>query len=255
MSVRFHPVSARLDAMRLDSGGQADLCFDGSKRKVAHMVTPSSPRHAPAMTLLEVIIALSILALSLGGILAALIQSRRLTEGSVVQNSAVTIVQGYVEQMKNMDLPVLINADGNGNAQLGASYSIPTLLDQATTDPLATSTGTPPALSSLTPGVTPSGLGIVDNLKSIPAQSVTAGPSVTWSTAWPGAQNYPTGTAGRNDLHLNLWVWISDLTGTTAGSKPMYGITVIYTWQYQNGARTSYIMGTVRAIRSLVPTF
>ena len=39
-------------------------------------------RGARGMTLIEIVLALSILALSLGGILAALLQSRRLTEAA-----------------------------------------------------------------------------------------------------------------------------------------------------------------------------
>ncbi|MFA5058481.1 MAG: hypothetical protein WC485_10230, partial [Opitutaceae bacterium] len=151
------------------------------------------------MTLIEVAIALSILALSLGGILAALLQSRRLTEGSVSQNSVLTVVQGYVEQMKNMELSQIINADANGNAQLSASFTIPTRYKEPPTagaddglDTLQTSTGTPPALSTLTPGVTPVGAGIVDNLKNFSDNSGTQGAAVNWATLWPGAQNRPT---------------------------------------------------------------
>lgn len=222
------------------------------------------------MTLLEVIVALTVLSLSMGGIFAALMQSRRLTEGSVVQASALTIVQGYVEQMKNMELLQLVGGttDANGNLVLTTtSYSIPTRLDDTTLDTLQTSTGSPPSLSSLTPGVTPSG--IVDNLKnfdiakdtsattetSTDTSSTAATAPVAWSSVWPNAQNYPTGTIGKTDLKLNLWVWISDLSASTSLSAKVYGITVIYTWQYKDGSRTRYNIGTVRSIRSSVPTF
>jgi type II secretory pathway pseudopilin PulG len=80
-------------------------------------------RHG-AMSLLEVMIGLAVLGFIATGVLAAFVQSRRLTEGSIRQNTAVTAAQGYIEQMKNMEF-----------AQL-ALDPIPTLISQGTPDPL-----------------------------------------------------------------------------------------------------------------------
>jgi hypothetical protein len=226
-------------------------------------------RQLAAMTLMEVIISLSVLAVTMGGVFAALMQSRRLTEGSVVQNSALTVVQGYVEQMKNMELVELVGGqDSKGNPVLNtASYSIPTRLDDTHTDPLMTSTGTPPDLNSITPGTTPSG--VVDNLKrfdtakdstdtSTTTDTVDSGAAATaqvaWNTVWPGALTFPATTVGKTDLKLNLWVWITDLSVSTTAQR-VFGIRVIYTWQYQDGGRVKYNVGTVRVIRSSVPSF
>ncbi|HUJ43932.1 MAG TPA: prepilin-type N-terminal cleavage/methylation domain-containing protein [Opitutaceae bacterium] len=228
-------------------------------------------RGARGMTLIEIVLALSILALSLGGILAALLQSRRLTEGSVIQNSAMTVVQGYMEQIKNMDLCTVVNSGGKdpsagGVPLLTNSYTIATRYKEPPTsgaddgtDPLLTTPGGPPDLSTLTPGVTPSG--VVDNLKDFPDNTGPAGTALAWSTLWPGARSFPTAdpnvktsTAYPTDLHLNIWVWVQDLTATTPNATMVYGITMIYTWQYQDGNKTKYIMGTVRSMRSDVPT-
>jgi Tfp pilus assembly protein PilV len=219
------------------------------------------------MTLTEVMIALCVLALAMGGTFAALMQSRRLTEGSIGQNSALTIVQGYVEQMKNMELTELVGgSDGKGNPVLNtASYSIPTRLDESHTDPLLTSTGSPPALSSITPGVTPSG--VVDNLKNVDMirdssstssySADTTGAATTvqvpWNTAWPGASTFPAGNVGATDLKINIWVWVSDLS--TSAAQRVYGVTLIYTSQYTDGGKVKYQLGTVRTIRSVVPTY
>jgi prepilin-type N-terminal cleavage/methylation domain-containing protein len=230
------------------------------------------PTRSPAaMTLVEVIIAMAVLALACGGVFATLMQSRRLTEGSVVQNSALTIVQGYVEQIKNMELKDMLGGtlDAKGNPVLSAgNFSIPTKLDDLTPDPLVRCTAAIPAMSSLTPGTTPAGF--TDNLKKYDilkdstdiAMSDTSDTGfantqqINWSTAWPGAQNYPSvATVGRNDLKMNLWVWITDLSAAGTAAQKVYGITVIYTWQYLDGGRAKYILGTVRAIRSSVPTF
>ncbi len=232
-------------------------------------------RPTRGMSLIEVMIALGILAITLAGVLAALVQSRRLTEGSLAQNSALTIVQGYMEQIKNMEISQVANFDANGNAQLGSSFSLPTLIDQNTPDPLQTSVGTPPALGSFVSGKTPSGLGIIDNLKDYDLvkdstaltmnatdNSTTATTTqVAWNTIWPNALNFPltTGgavaTAGKSDLHVNIWVWITDMTSASAKATKVYGVTLIYTWQFLDGGKTSYAVGTVRSIRSSVPTF
>jgi prepilin-type N-terminal cleavage/methylation domain-containing protein len=216
---------------------------------------------ADGMTLIEVLTALAILSVALAGVLAALMQDRRLTEGSVAQNSALTIVQGYMEQMKSMNLTQLVNADTKGVAQLSTSYAIPTVLNNTTADPLYTSVpGTQPTISALTPGITPSR--VVDNLKDFADGSGGQGAQTTWALTWPGAQNYPTvdNTLATTvpypgDLHLNLWVWITDLSGTVTNATAVYGITIVYTWQFKDGARTKYMVGTVRSIRSSVPSF
>jgi Tfp pilus assembly protein PilV len=217
------------------------------------------------MTLVEVVIAMTVLAIAMGGIFATLLQSRRLTEGSVVQASALTIVQGYVEQMKSLEILELVGGttDIYGKPVLTTtSYAIPTRSDSTTLDPLMTSTGTPPDLSTIVPGVTPNG--VVDNLKNFDIakdiseaekSSTSVATPVAWSSVWPKAKNYPSGTVGSSDLKINLWVWITDLSGTSILSSKAYGITVIYTWQYNDGRKAKYNIGTIRSIRSSVPTF
>jgi Tfp pilus assembly protein PilV len=226
------------------------------------------------MTLVEVVTALAILAMTLTGILAIQMQSRRLTEGSVYQNTAITVVQGYLEQMKNMDLNSLVHADSNGNPQLGTTFAIPTLYSDSVPDNIKTSTGAIPALASITPGTTPAG--VQDNLKSFDmAKDIRAGETMTstdtsattlqipWSTLWPGALDYTNASSfglisantGTTDMHLNLWVWVTDLSGTTTYAQKTYGITIIYTWQFLDGNRIRYTVGSVRSVRSSVPSF
>ncbi len=254
------------------------------------------------MSLVEVVTALGILAFTLGGVLGALLQSRRMTEGSVAQNTALTIVQGYLEQLKKMELKDLLGSanatlpiDGNGNPTFytAGSYKVPTIrgpdtnvattasiADALTVVPLAQGSSAPPLPSSITPGTTPTGA--VDNLRNFDmakdytatemstTDTTTVGTEATtqtWTAAWPGATSYPpytnidgstnttvSTTVGATDLRLNLWVWIKDLGGSTTNAANVYGITIIYTYQYRDGARTKYVMGSIRNIRSLVPT-
>ena len=226
-----------------------------------------------AMTLVEVMFAVGVLTLVIGGLLATFMQSRRLTEGSVYQNAALTIVQGYIEQMKNMDIGQLVGGyDAAGNPQLNTgSFSIPVYYDDLTLDALQTSTGTPPSITAVNSGVTPTGGAVVDNLKTFDMTkdldasnmsnvddlnyAMTA--QVTWPSVWPGAQNYPVATvrAGKNDLHLNVWVWIKDESVASQRSSKIYSITLIYSWAYTDGGRVKYMSDVVRTLRSAVMTW
>jgi Tfp pilus assembly protein PilV len=229
------------------------------------------------MTLVEVMFAMGIFSLLMLGILRAFLQTRRLTEGSIYQETAQTIVTGYIEQLKTTPINYIKNSPGSSPANIGTSFAIQTLYDNLTNDYLWTTTGTPPALSTITPGTTPAG--VVDNLRSFDMSTSTTTTNVTglgaftngpsplaWSTIWPGANNYPATIAAgttpsttpydystrvpdNSDLHLNLWVWVQDLS--VAGSaNNVYGITVIYTFQFVEGGRRRYQMGEVRTIRS-----
>jgi type II secretory pathway pseudopilin PulG len=237
------------------------------------------------MTLVEVLMAMAVFALVSAGVMAGMIQSRRLTMGSVAQSSAQAAVESYMEQMESMNLQFLVNS-ANSNPLIPtwtACYGIPTQQDSTTgSDPLVwsnTGTGTPsiPDITTLTPGVTPTGLGIVDNLKEIPANPNSSGSTTTWNVVWPHANlstvwtsqaATPTATVNEtnsapktNNLHMNIWVWITDLSATNsiassanpnAYAQTVYGITIIYTWQFWDGLGMQYFMGTLHSVRSKV---
>jgi Tfp pilus assembly protein PilV len=245
------------------------------------------PASLRALTVVEVMFSMGILALALMGILAVQMQSRRLTEGSIYQNTVLTIVQGYLEQIKNMPITDVVNFDSSGNHSLASSYAVLTKYDDNTNDYIYTSTlntvtKTPPAVSSITPGTTPAdgpnSQHVQDNLrgfdmaKDSTATSMTStdtgtgdvSTQVTWQTIWPGATDYTTSctsrgavttTTGRNDMHMNIWIWVQDLKGSSTATQGVYGITVMYNWQYLDGNRPRYTIGSVRTIRSVVPSW
>jgi prepilin-type N-terminal cleavage/methylation domain-containing protein len=244
------------------------------------------------MTLPEVMVAMLIFGLLGTGIAASFIQSRKLTEGSVAQANAQAAVESYMEQMENMLLTDLtcpttnagtVLRDSQGNPTFAALGMIPTRKTNAVQpdDVLVWSnngSGTPtiPLLSSIIPGVTHTSAlntalstGIVDNLKEIPATPNNPGATTTWSTLWPSADNYaPTGapalttpTPSQNNLHMDIWVWVTDLTQTNSATsatnkngnaQTVYGITIIYMWQFNNGAGIQYFLGTLHSIRSVL---
>lgn len=206
-------------------------------------------RRSRGLTLVEVLIASLVLAILCIGLLATLIQSRNLTEGSIYQNSANTIMQGYVEQIKNMEFADLPYTTSGGTVVAG---SVPgaasTLLTRGVqraveengvvenvTDPLiiSTSTSLPDASKLLEPGLP---AGVVDNIKTFDINNTPNNPN--------------------DDLRLRIWIWIRDMTDASADATLIRGITILYSWQPNNdGATSRAFVGTVRSMRSAVPTF
>jgi Tfp pilus assembly protein PilV len=169
-----------------------------------HVSLPRRHHVKRGMSLAEVMVSMLILTMLCMGLLAGLLQSRRLTDGSVCQNSAQAAVQSYIEQLKNMSAATLCNNTASG-VPTSTSYSIPTEINDSTADALYTSTGAPPDISTLTPGVSePSG--VVDNLKDIAADPTRRGAQTSWSTIWPNASTTnvaaQSATPYYNDLHL-----------------------------------------------------
>ncbi len=212
------------------------------------------------MTLVETMVSLTILLLIMGGLLATMIQSRRLTEGSIRRNMATNIATSFVEQIKGMDISSLV------------LNPIPTKDNDLSTgtDALNVSSGTPPSLSSLTPGITPANTATTtyaDNLKDFPLytnDTLSSGVASTWTTPassaiWPGATTAGPATPYVNDLHLNIWVWVSDMnasnTNTAVAANTAFSVTVIYTWRVADGGRIRYFMDEVHCIISNVTAY
>jgi len=185
-----------------------------------------------------VLIASLVLAVLCGGILAMIIQSRRLTEGSIVQNSIVTVMQGYIEQVKSMEYGLLAPSLPSAPS---TDPTIPTVLDEVTPDPLTLSWGTPPtAMPAI--GTTPTGA--ITNTKTIAIKTPVVNADGSTSPLNPN-----------DTVTLTIWVWVQDLTdlaNNVGGSK---AVTMIYTYQIRDGGRIKSIRNSLRTIRSVVPSF
>ena len=182
------------------------------------------PASSFGLTMVEVMVSLGVLAMLMLGLFAALLQSRRLTEASIYQNSANTVIQGYIEQMKNMEFEELSRA------------VIPTRLDEATLDPLTPSTVAIINPNTVVLGTVPTG--VTNNVKVV------------------DVNNTPTITT--DDLTLNIWIWVQGMDSPAAASlaqSRVLGITMIYVWEHRDGQQIRRFLGTVRTIRSFVPTF
>jgi prepilin-type N-terminal cleavage/methylation domain len=205
-------------------------------------------RKTSGFTLVEVIVAVLVLSMFVGGMLATLIQSRNLTEGSIYQNSANTIMQGYIEQIKNMEFTDLPYTSGNTLFPGSVPGESTTLLTRGVRrvsaadggmenirDPLRISTSTtiPDPSAILADGV-PSN--VADNIKVFDINNTPDNP--------------------HDDLRLRIWIWIRDLSDPSSDATSLRGITVIYAWRPNNtNANSRSFVGTVRTIRSAVPTF
>lgn len=217
-------------------------------------------------SLFEILISMGIMSVMMVAVLSAFIQTRRLAAASVAQSCAVTIVQGYIEQLKNIPLQSFINAsatDPQNNPNLTVAFDLPTIKDRtAPNDTLGNpillrttpSTITTSLLTGGTAGTSPTGA--VDNLQTFDMDSRAGTGTSTWSSVWPLANNYPAATsAGRSDLRMNFWVQVTDLTPTSTPKCKAYGVLIVYTWQYNNGTQTKYFKDSVRTMRSAVQTF
>jgi len=192
-------------------------------------------RHRRAVTLIEVMVALFLLATVMLGFLSSFIQSRRSTEASVLNAACTSLVYGLIEQMKGLsytDLMPSFTIDSDApSSPVNVRDNPPYIRLRVNQDltvwlrvvnstnaaaPLAPTTTPSPAAAAATVG---GGSGAIDNwIGSIPLSSVT-------------------GTASQN-LNLNLWVWVDNLSNVGNDVSDVKRITVIYTYSYTDGRTT-----------------
>ncbi len=197
------------------------------------MVRPRHLRSRRGLTIVEVTIAISLIAIVSTSLIAASILIRRLTETAVYQSSVAAIMQGYLEQIKNMpyDLVPISPPAGTDRAAstYATMYSIPTQKDDVTADPIV--------LSPLSP------LSVADlNLPAVPA------------AVYDNVKTFDVNRAG--DLTIHIWAWVQDLTPSGYGAtQQAKAITILYMWQVQDGSITRSYSGVIKNLRSLVPTY
>lgn len=232
----------------------AHRLFASSRGATAGQPSPSVPvstarrtKSARALSLVEVVFATGILTMVCLGVLQAMLQSRRMTEGSVRQASVASLVQGYMEQIKALryaadasnDLPSSPATSPGTSAANWENYTsgefgiVPILeaknaLQEKTYIYLASGTApTTSDTSSLPTNVSKHSERVdIDNLSS-----------------------------DRDDTVLDMWVWINDLTDTTRPNvQKCKQIVIVYQYSVRDGGRVRYFTDSTRAIRSIVPT-
>lgn len=172
-------------------------------------------------------VSLTLTAAVMLGFIGTFIQSRRVTESSVLHAAATSMVYGMIEQIKQMDYSTLL-----------PSYEV---------DPFAPSTLAPPYIRLRINQSTVKWLRTVHTQapNAAKAPTTTPGPMVAASTL-DAIDNYigaiplstVTGTTSQQ-LNLNLWVWIDEIPSGDASEVKK--VTVIYTYSYMDGSVERFV--------------
>ncbi len=184
------------------------------------------------MTLVEVVTAIGVIGIVSTSLISASMLTRRLTEIAVYQSSVTAIMQGYLEQIKNMPFESLPFSPPSGTSMSSGTYTttyaLATQRDDVTADQLILSPLAPLTTANLAPPAIPAT--VYDNTKTFDVNRTS-------------------------DLTLHIWVWIEDLTPTGyTPAQQAKAITLLYMWQIQDGSRTRSYTGVIKNLRSLVPT-
>ncbi len=174
-------------------------------------------------------VALFLMATVMVGFLGANIQSRRVTESSVLHAAATSMIYGIIEQIKQLD------------------YA--TLLPNYETDPFAPVAKTPPYLRVRLNQSTVVWLQVVHTLASTESapttpQGPTTTPAPTATAASVGAiSNFlgaiplstVTGTTSQQ-INLDIWVWIDEIPNADSDVSEVKKVTIVYTYSYLDGS-------------------
>lgn len=194
-----------------------------------------------AMTIIEVAIATTILTMVLAGVLQTMLQSRRMTEGSVRQASIASLVQGYLEQIKytkfstdssNALLSSPATTPGTGlltDWQTPTNYTVTVYDGSQTPIPLCLAAGAAPT--------------------SLPAIS-TLPTDASMHTEQVDIDNI---NSNADNSTLSMWVWVNDMTGTHVTNCK--SIVIVYQWTVKDGGRIHYYSDMMRGVRSIIPTY
>lgn len=168
------------------------------------------------------------------GFISAFIQSRRVTESSVLHAAATSMIYGVIEQIKELDYTTLVpsyEVDPYAPTGTGApvtpyvrvriSQNIVKWLTVVHTLESTSALPTTPHGPTTTPApsASASSLGAVDNwIGSIPLSTVT-------------------GTTSQQ-INLNIWLWIDEIPNLSRDVANVKKFTLVYTYSYQDGSIT-----------------
>ena len=168
-------------------------------------------------------VSMTLMAVVMLGFISSFLQSRRVTESSVLHAAASSLFYGIVEQMKGLSYTELLPSTAvDDDAPTDVKDKPPYIrirINQDVTKWLRVvytpAPGTPKAPTT-TPAATvkASDIDAIDNyLGNLPLSTVT-------------------GTTSQ-DLALNLWIWIDEISGKDADEVKK--VTVVYTYSYMDG--------------------
>lgn len=174
-------------------------------------------------------VAMFVLAQFCLGLLAVLVQSRRLTEGSLHQASALAIFQGHLNQIRGIGFDALPFSPVSAPA---IPVTVPTQLDPTDQTPITLSWGSPPVELPAV-GTTPTGA--IDNNRTINIKSAANSPNT--------------------EMAVNVWLWVTDMSGGIPTAPQAKSITMIYTWQAKDGATIRTFRKAFSTVLSSIPSY
>lgn len=185
----------------------------------------SRDRRRRGLTLVEVMVSLTLLATVMLGFISAFMQSRRITESSVLHAAASSLFYGVVEQIKGLSYTELlpstaVDPDAPADVQNLPPYMRIRINQDVTKWLRVVYTPAPgaPKAPTTTPAtsVKAADIGAIDNfLGALPLSTVT-------------------GTTSQ-DLALNLWIWIDEIPKASDDVSDCKKITIVYTYSYMDG--------------------
>lgn len=198
------------------------------------------------VTLVEVMVALTLMATVMLGFIGSFIQSRRVTESSVLHAAATAMIYGMIEQIKELDYSTQVPSDEvDPYAPTGTGAPVPPYvrvrINQSTVvwlqvvHTLASTAAAPttPQGPTTTPAplATAASVGAVDNfIGAIPLSTVT-------------------GTTSQQ-INLNIWLWIDEIPNVAHDVGSAKKFTLVYTYSFQDGGKTRTIRDREVFVRS-----
>ncbi|MBI2814848.1 MAG: prepilin-type N-terminal cleavage/methylation domain-containing protein [Opitutae bacterium] len=198
------------------------------------------------LTLVEVMVSLTLMATVMLGFIGTFIQSRRVTESSVLHAACTSVVYGIMEQIKQLEYSELLPnmsvdptdaaATPAPNVRVRINQNTVKWLRVVYTPTLADGTADTPKGPTTTPAASASGTGIgADGSNAI--------------DNWIGAMPLSTVTGSMSQqINLNIWVWIDEIPD--AYVSEVKKVTVIYTYSYQDGRATRTVRDREVFLRS-----
>ena len=203
-------------------------------------------RPSHGLTLIEVVIAMLLLGLMLGGTLQTFIMVRRSAEASIRHDNATNTAQSYIEQLRialwnySSDPANFPFSPAAGTPTAGVDkYALKTvklkLSGGTESTPLYVSAGTPPDPATLAPGEMPAG--------------ATDNKVVVTVTQADGS------IATKVPMTMHLWVWLENRSvPAEATYGQTRGLTLIYSWEYHDLGNLKKQTGSLRTMLSSVKT-
>jgi len=180
-------------------------------------------------------VSLTLMATVMMGFIGTFVQSRRVTEASVLHAAASSLVYGIIEQIKGQEYSSLLPSmtddtmPDDPSTVLGEAPFVRVRINQdrvvwlrTVYTQLTDSPNTPKGPTTTpAPEATATSVGAIDNfLGALPLSTVT-------------------GTTSQQ-LSLNVWLWIDELTPTGDVSE-VKKVTIVYTYSYMDGTRERVI--------------